>query len=431
MGASRWSGPLAVAAASVVLVGAVALIYRDASQSYFFNDDFHWLQGSCQFAFRNFFELDRYNHFYRPVIEIYFALGRTLFGCNPQLFHWASIGLHLLTALVVFLLARQLEMPAWFAYLAALLFAVQPGHAEAVAWIGAITDLLPAFWYLLALWWHLRFLQGGHPLFYALNLGAFTLCLLTHESSATLLPMMVALDVLLRPRGDGFPRSDLARRLRWYAPFAALLAGYLAIAFVVNSRSYLIQDGYYGLGWHAPAKVLDYIVAMVVWERDPVPDATIVLVLLILLIAGTPRVRFFTLWIVVALFPVLFFTWGIASRYLYLPAAAFALLVAELLFLWHRQQSGWIPARAKQVAIVIIAGGLSIRFGVFASKASEDFRQRTRPYEALAAAVQRSPRGGDGTVAVERNVADEVPPLYLEPAVRVALCDPALRVLVH
>jgi len=51
----------------------------------------------------------------------------------------------------------------------ALFFAVQPGFVEAVAWVGAITDLLPALWYLLTLWMHL-------------------------------LPMMIALEATLRAR---------------------------------------------------------------------------------------------------------------------------------------------------------------------------------------------------------------------------------------
>ena len=65
--------------------------------------------------------------------------------------------------------------------------------------IAAITDLLPGpVATLLALWLWLRFLRRGGVAWHVGGLAAFTACLLTHESSATLLPMLIALEVTVR-----------------------------------------------------------------------------------------------------------------------------------------------------------------------------------------------------------------------------------------
>ncbi len=76
-------------------------------------------------------------------------------------FHIASIAIHLINTLLLFLLARALTGRTSFAWLAALLFCVQPGYTEAVAWVAAITGLLSATWFFLTLWLYLLFLQGG------------------------------------------------------------------------------------------------------------------------------------------------------------------------------------------------------------------------------------------------------------------------------
>ena len=56
----------------------------------------------------NLLRLEQYDHFYRPIIEIYFYLGRAVFGCDARPFHIVSVAIHLLNTLVLFQLARAL-----------------------------------------------------------------------------------------------------------------------------------------------------------------------------------------------------------------------------------------------------------------------------------------------------------------------------------
>lgn len=424
---------VATAAGALAIVAAVGIVYRDAAVSYFFNDGLQWIQGSWQFSVLNLLDLSRYSHFYRPIIEIYFFAGRTLFGCAPLPFHLASIGIHLLNTLLLFLLARALSGARSFAFLAALLFSVQPGYVQAVAWVGAITDLLPATWFLLTLWLHLRYLQHGSRRAYAGALAAFTGCLLTHESSAVLLPMMLLLDFTVW-QTSGRPRAErpLVGRVVRYAPFAILLAAYLVLEIVVSRRSYLLQEGHYAFGWHAVPHALDYVVALYVGKHNLGSYTLIGLTMAVLLWKGTWKVRFFVLWMLVTLAPVVFFTWPNASRYLYVPAAGFALLVAAgLVGLGHLAAARWSP-RAARTLVAFVATVLAARFAVFAADGSKDFRNLTRPYERLAAAV-RTAYGSDhaSEVTIDRADLENIPELYRDPAASVAVCAPELHVLVR
>jgi hypothetical protein len=60
--------PLAGAA---IVVGLIAAIYGEALRANFFDDDFHWLAKARRLEWGQLLELDRFDHFYRPVIEVY------------------------------------------------------------------------------------------------------------------------------------------------------------------------------------------------------------------------------------------------------------------------------------------------------------------------------------------------------------------------
>jgi hypothetical protein len=403
----------------------VAIIYHSAAVSYFSNDDFNWLASAPTFRLANVIRLDRYSHFYRPVIEIYFHIGRQLFGCNPLPFHVLNIGIHLVNTLLLFLFARALTDRLSFAGLTALLFCVQPGYTEAVAWVSAVSELLPATWFLLTLWLHLAVLRGRGAQFYALSLVTFVTCLLTHESSAVLLPMMIALEATLSWSFDW-------RRALRYAPFALFLAGYLAIEAIVNSRSYVVQEGHYAFGWHAVPHALQYVVSLYVGPSRVISYYLVAAAAAALLWFGGARTRFFVVWIFVTLAPVSFFTWGNESRYLYLPAAGFALLLADLLQKAEMRLASWGSPTVARAGLIVAVVLLSVRFSVFAEKGSEDYRKRTLVFERYSAAVRYAAASSGGreiTVAPEEVAG--FPERYRDAAAQVVLCESDIHVIVR
>jgi len=431
-GRGRGAGALAWAAGAFALTAAVVVVYRPALGSYFFNDDFQWHERARTFDAANLLDLSRYDHFYRPIVEIYFYLGERLFGCAALPFHLVSLGIHLINTLVLYLFARALTGNRFAAALTAMLFCVQDGYVEAVAWVAAITDLLPSLWYLLAMWLHLLFLQRARFVFYVGTMAAFIACALTHESSATLLAMMLALEAtLITERHAPVDAKSIAGRALWYVPFAALLASSLAITYVVNSRSYLIREGHYRFGWHAVPHALQYILSLYIGPRIVASYVAIVLVTAALLWRGTPRARFFVAWIFVTIAPYSFFTWGNVSRYLYLPAAGFALLLADLIVQAEIVAGTWIPRRMARAAAAALGCALAVRFAVFAEKSTMSFRERTRPYERLVAAARNANPAvaPGGSAYVDAADLEDIPEMYRNVAASAAYCRSDIHIV--
>jgi len=425
-----------IAVGSLLIVCAVAVIYRGAVVSYFFNDDFNWFDEAQRFDAANLVHLERYNHFYRPVVEIYFFAARALFGCAALPFHLLSVIIHLLNTLLVYLFARDLSGRRGLGFLAALFFCTQPGYYEAVSWVAAITDLLPGLWYLLTLWLFVRFLRSERREWYAAALIAFTLCLLTHESSATLLPMLVVLDLAVGAGGDDNrhrAKPSLARlRLSRYAAFAALLAASLTITYVVTSRSYLIREGHYQFGWHAVPHMLQFILSLYVGPRSVASYVLIAVVTAALLWRGSPRVRFAVVLLLATLAPASFFTWGNVSRYLYVPAAAFALLLAEGVVAVETHLAARLSPRAARAIAGVLALAIAIRFSVYAEKSAWTFRDLTRPYERFVSAVRRANPTGSTAAPIALTPADveNIPVAFYDVAAGAAFCGPPLHVVV-
>ena len=424
---------LSSAGAAAILV-AIVVIYARSTTAYFFDDDFHWLVQTQSFTPLRIFDLSLYDHFYRPVIEYYFAGGLALFGCDPFPYHVASVVIHVLTTAAMFGLTRSVTHSALAAYLAALFFAVQPGMTDAVTWIGAITDQLPVLWYVLAIFCHLEWLRRQRWVWFAATLVAFVLCHLTHESSATLLPMMLVTDWFFAARGSWRERlRTTAGRAGPYVFYAVLLVGYLAIEYIVNTRSYVVREGHYAFGPHAIGNILNYIIWLYVGQRALLDYVMTVGALCAILVWGNSAMRYGVVWMVVTLLPVAFFTWPNAPRYLYLPAVGFSLLLAELMRAFYRAAAARMAPRSALVVITVVVLFLSIRFAKFAKDAADSFPGRTAAYARFVNDLrQLNPQASAGdTVIIDAASLENVPELYREPAARIGLCLPDLRLQIR
>lgn len=294
--------------------------------------------------------------YYRPVIWVWLTLGYHLFDSIPGWWHLAGIAMHLLATLLVYWLGRRLLRDPLAAALAALLFGVYPLHVEDVAWVTSTGDLLFAILFLSSFLCYLKWRQDEprRRRWFLLSLLLFALGLLTKETAAAVAGLVLCYEWLLAP-GPPSWRKKLGGSLAWSLPYFVLILGYLGARWAVlrgfahpthpaSPREVLLTTPlvlwFYlkKLVWPFGLSPLYDIelVKQATWASVGVPLLGIGLAgAVVALVARKSRVRqFLLLWIGGALVPALA---GLAvfqphdyvhDRQLYIPSAAFAMLLA-------------------------------------------------------------------------------------------------------
>lgn len=181
---------------AAALILATIVVYIPALQGGFIWDDddyvtenptLHDLDGLRQI----WLEPDALPQYY-PLVHTTFWIEYHLWGLEPLGYHLVNVLLHILNALILWRILRELEVPG--AALAAALFALHPVHVESVAWITERKNVLSGLLYLLAMWSYLRFdplREGAARRFrpwrlYAVSFLLFLLALLSKTVACTL-----------------------------------------------------------------------------------------------------------------------------------------------------------------------------------------------------------------------------------------------------
>jgi hypothetical protein len=150
--------------------------------------------------------------FYRPGVKVVYWLGQSVFGLHAAPFHLFSLLLHGANGYLIYkLVARPTidRMGRVMGLAAALLFLLNPHHAETVSWIAAIGDLLGTFSILSSLLLFLRFRENPRLLYLFSSLFLFTAGLFTRET-VVVLPALILLALLTL--GDNMKAGQPASR---------------------------------------------------------------------------------------------------------------------------------------------------------------------------------------------------------------------------
>lgn len=237
----------------------------------------------------------------------------TLFGTTPAPYYITSVAMHVLNTVLLFLTAWKLGLGGVRSYLAALFFAVQQRHHEAVMWYAALPELLLFFFcacFLLSWNVYARRKSTAH---YCLATVCFVLALLSKEAGVALVPIA---GLMLYQRGRSVWRA---------APLAVLAAIYTAAIFAAKSNHLHLNDGTFSL--HSPF--------ILVWARSMGRMFWVWGVLGILAVALWRRRTWRSLipaavWMSVALLPFCFLLYMpvVPSRHTYLAGAGVGFFVA-------------------------------------------------------------------------------------------------------
>ena len=132
---------------------------------------------------------------WHPLTWMSHMLDWELHGPDPRGHHLTSLLLHIASAVVLFLaLERATGSPARSAVVAAL-FAVHPLHVESVAWVAERKDVLSTFFWMLATWAYVRFVEAPGTGRYLLVIAAFAVGLTAKPMLVTLPFTLLLLDL--------------------------------------------------------------------------------------------------------------------------------------------------------------------------------------------------------------------------------------------
>lgn len=208
--------------AAVLLVCALAP-YAPNLDAFFLSDDFvllSWTRVHTAGEVLGFFDPNT-EWFYRPLVKLVYWAGQGIFGFRAAPFHLLSLLLHLANAYLLYRLVSRSRF-GWTAGLAAaLIFMLDPHHAETVSWASAIGDLIGTACILANLLLLHRYLASGRPSYAAPALALFALGLLARET-VLLLPGFAMLYLMMIA-----PAARLKQRWRGLMPW---LVGYVGIA---------------------------------------------------------------------------------------------------------------------------------------------------------------------------------------------------------
>ena len=176
--------------------------------------------------------------FWRPLSSLTHWIDFRLWPDNPLLMHLQGILWYGLLVFVVTHLYRQTLTPAWVAGLAALLFAVDDAHGQAVAWISARNSLLATIFGSLALIAHDRWRNRGWKAGAFFGPLAFLLSLLSKEMGAAFGGYVAAHVAFL-------DKNPWRTRFGAFAPYAAVLLGwrllYRALGYGVSASGMYVD----------------------------------------------------------------------------------------------------------------------------------------------------------------------------------------------
>ena len=240
-----------VAAALVAL--AATLPYLPTLDDYFTQDDFG-VVGLLAFKpasyFPRWFVVPWMENIWeytpdelRPFVALTYQVAAQWNPASPVPQHLVNVMLHAGNALLVFGIAtRAAGLSTVAALVAGVTFAVLPMQTESVAWVTGRVDSMPAFFYLSAFFLYCRWRAEKHRALYVWALAACFVALFSKQNTVTLVPALMAFDVVI-----GHRRIEWSWAwLRPYAPFILLTAGFLLLRYAVFgqvARENMLTEG--------------------------------------------------------------------------------------------------------------------------------------------------------------------------------------------
>jgi protein O-mannosyl-transferase len=154
---------------------------------------------------------------WHPLTWISHMLDCQFYGLNPGWHHLTNVLLHTATAILLFLVLRQMTGTFWQSAFVAAVFAIHPLRVESVAWVAERKDVLSGLFFMLVLGAYVRYIRAPRaPFRYGLVVVVFALGLMCKPMLVTVPFVLLLLDYwpLDRLATPQAPRGEQMRILR-------------------------------------------------------------------------------------------------------------------------------------------------------------------------------------------------------------------------
>jgi tetratricopeptide (TPR) repeat protein len=132
---------------------------------------------------------------WHPLTWISHMLDCQFYGLNPGGHHFTNILIHTVTAVLLFLVLRQMTGALWRSAFVAAVFAIHPLRVESVAWVAERKDVLSGLFFMLTLWAYVSYARRPwSPARYGLVVVLFALGLMCKPMLVTLPFVLLLLD---------------------------------------------------------------------------------------------------------------------------------------------------------------------------------------------------------------------------------------------
>lgn len=307
---------------------------------------FNW--SSVSWAFTTLFGSN-----WQPLTWLSLMLDYKMYGMDAGGYHVTNMLMHLVNALLLFLILGRMTGLLWQSGFVAALFAVHPLHVESVAWVAERKDVLSAMFWLLTMGAYVRYADKPSLERYAWVVISFGLGLMSKPMLVTLPFVLLLLDYWPLRRFQGGAFISGWRLLLEKMPLLALSALVSAITIYGQGDSGALRPlGDVGLPERIANAVVSYggYVVKMLWPVNlacfyPYPTSlpiSVVLLSLIFLVATSffalkyihtvPYLAMGWFWYLIALLPVCGIIQvgdqAMADRYTYLPLIGLFIAIA-------------------------------------------------------------------------------------------------------
>jgi 4-amino-4-deoxy-L-arabinose transferase-like glycosyltransferase len=221
----------------ILIVAVSVLIFYQTTKYAFVAGDFQLIyhqQGwwdNLGTLFGNPFSGDIYEPipFYRPVITFINFASFDLIGQNAFGYHLTNLGLHILNAILLYILVFLLFKRELLSLLTALFFTAHPIHTNSVVWISGRTDLVACFFVLLTVILFVKW-KDSKGTWRALLFGG---AILTYLLALFSKEMALALPLLLFIWDYLSEKDQIKKKIISYIPFIVVAILYVIWRIVV------------------------------------------------------------------------------------------------------------------------------------------------------------------------------------------------------